>query len=187
MNVPLDLCVTLAAPPQDAPSDVIASIMLSCETLDLSHTGGLLTDPLTQRERRDLQWYLEEYWMWPYEGFSQRGKEVEALLVAVGKRLYSTVFGNPQAMCIVQAWGSQVGQQRQISIISELPAALSLPWELLHDGQEFLALRADYPVSIVRRLPLNERTGHEPALHRRCCIRETLYGALSFASSSPAL
>lgn len=52
MNVPLDLRMTLAAPPQGASSDVIASITLSCETLDLSHTGDLLTDPLTQRERR---------------------------------------------------------------------------------------------------------------------------------------
>src|SRR5437588_7040600 len=110
MNVPLDLCVILAAPPQDAPSDVIASIMLSCETLELSHTGGLLTDPLTQRERRDIQWYLEEYWMWPYEGFAQRGKEVEALLVEVGSRLYRTVFSSPQATRIVQAWSSQASQ-----------------------------------------------------------------------------
>src|SRR5712691_2516284 len=163
MDQPLDLDITLTTPPRDASHDVIASIALHCDTLRLSHTGNLLTNPLTQTERRDLQWYLEEYWMWPFEGFAQRGKEVEALLVAVGKRLYSTVFGNPQAMCIVQAWSSQVGQQRQISIVSALPAALSLPWELLHDGQEFLALRADYPVSIVRRLPLNERTGHESA------------------------
>src|SRR5947209_19937991 len=140
MNEPLDLCVTLTVPSYEAPPGVIASITLRCEELGLSHRGGLLTDPLTPRERRDLRWYLEEYWMWPYEGFAQRGKEVEALLAEVGKRLYRTVFGSPQAMSIVQAWSSRVSQQRQISIVSEVPAALSLPWELLHDGQGFLAL-----------------------------------------------
>ena len=158
MSQPLDLCVTLTSPPRDAPSDVIARIALHCETLDLSHTGNLLTDPLTQRERSDLRWYLEEYWRWPYEGFAQRGKEVEQLLVAVGQRLYQIVFGNAQAAAsLVQAWRSYAGKEYQISIISDLPAALSLPWELLHDGQHFLALRADHPVSIVRSLPLHEQ------------------------------
>jgi len=33
---------------------------------------------------------------------------------------------------------------------------LSLPWELLHDEQGFLALRARHPVSIMRRLPQKE-------------------------------
>jgi len=37
-----------------------------------------------------------------------------------------------------------------------VPSALSLPWELLHDEQGFLALRAQQPVSIVRRLPQAE-------------------------------
>ena len=156
MSQPLDLCVTLTSPPQDAPSDIIASIALDCEMLGLSYTGDLLTDPLTQRERHDLQWYLEEYWMWPYEGFAQRGNEVEALLTEAGKRLYRTVFGSTQAMSIAQTWSSQPGQQRQISITSDVPAALSLPWELLHDGQSFLILRTGQSISIVRRLPLSE-------------------------------
>jgi CHAT domain-containing protein len=50
----------------------------------------------------------------------------------------------------------QPGEQRQISIISDMPVVLSLPWELLHDEQGFLALRTRHPVSIVRRLPQSE-------------------------------
>lgn len=156
-----DLYVTLTSPPSEAPVGVIASSTLRCELLGLSHEGDLLTDPLTQQERRDLRWYLEEYWLWPYEGFAQRGKEVEALLVEVGRRLYRSVFGSPQARNIMQQWNAQESQLRSINIVSEVPAALSLPWELLHDGQHFLSLRPDQPVSIVRRLPLHEQTNQQ--------------------------
>ncbi len=153
----LELRIILTSPPQHSPPGCVASLALHCETVGRSCAGILLFTPLTQQERIDLRWYLEEYWMWPYEGFAQRGKEVEQLLVAVGQRLYQAVFGNAQAASLVQAWRSYAGKECQISIISDLPAALSLPWELLHDGQHFLALRADQPVSIVRTLPLKEQ------------------------------
>ncbi|HEV7234728.1 MAG TPA: hypothetical protein VGN15_01020, partial [Ktedonobacteraceae bacterium] len=163
MSQRLDLSVTLTSPPSEAPVGVIASSALHCELLGLSHAGDFLTDPLTQHERRDLRWYLEEYWLWPYEGFAQRGNEVEALLVEVGRRLYRSVFGSPQARNIMQQWNSQESQPHLITIVSEVPAALSLPWELLHDGHNFLSLRTRHPVSIVRRLPLHEQTNQQTA------------------------
>jgi tetratricopeptide (TPR) repeat protein len=56
----------------------------------------------------------------------------------------------------LQAWRLDPGKERQISIVSDMPSVLSLPWELLHDEQGFLALRTQHPVSIVRRLFLEE-------------------------------
>jgi tetratricopeptide (TPR) repeat protein len=150
----LDLSITLTTPQQGSPPDAIASIALSCgEPLNLSHSGELLTNPLTERERSDLQWYLEEYWKWPYAGFAKRGREVEALLVDIGKRLYKAVFESVNVVEVVQAWRLQPNVARQISIISNMPTVLSLPWELLHDERGFLALRTRNPVSIIRRLP----------------------------------
>src|SRR5690348_16191204 len=91
----LDLSITLTAPPQGSPPEAIASIALQCgEPHNLKYEGDLLTDPLKDNERVDLRWYLEEYWKWPYEGFAKRGKEIEALLVAIGKRLYAAAFGS---------------------------------------------------------------------------------------------
>src|SRR5438552_358428 len=131
---PLDLSISLAPPPDGSPPQVLATITLRCDHLGLSHTGDLLTDPLTQPEREDLRWYLEEYWKWPFEGFAERGKQIEDLLPEVGKRLYKAVFGNVEANSILQAWRLQPGDvRRQISIRSDIPRALSLPWELLHD------------------------------------------------------
>jgi len=153
MNQPLDLSIKLMQPLPDSPTDVIAGITLHCDALGLSHFGDLLRDPLTQQECDDLRWYLEEYWKWPYLEFAERGRQVEALLIDVGKRLYRAVFSDSETRALVQQWQEQPDVQRQISIVSELPRVLSLPWELLHDEQGFLALNSDQPISIVRRLP----------------------------------
>ena len=88
----LDLSITLSSPPQEAPSEAIASISLRCDVLGLLHEGDLLTDPLTPQERKELRWYLEEYPLWPYYEFAERGKQIEALLPEIGKRLYKKVF-----------------------------------------------------------------------------------------------
>ena len=158
MSQLLDLAITLTPPGKGKKqSQAIASIALNCAELGLNHSGDLLHDPLTQQERNDLRWYLEEYWKWPFEGFAQRAGGVEDLLPKLGKRLYESVFGSHQADRIVQKWlGTE--DDHQISIISELPHALSLPWELLHSEQGYLVMRTQQPVSILRRLPQSEST-----------------------------
>jgi len=146
----LDLSITLTPTPAEAPANVLASMMLRCEALGLYYEAGLLTDPLTPQEHADLRWYLEEYLQWPYAEFASRGKRIEARLADMGKRLYQTVFGG--ALDLVQSWQLQPAQRRQISIVSTVPAALSLPWELLHDERGYLVLRTQHPVSLLRRL-----------------------------------
>src|SRR5947209_11663974 len=156
MSQLLDLSITLTPPPAGSPPEAIASIALRCDPQGLTYTGDLLSDPLTKPERENLRWYLEEYSDWPYEQFLERAKQIEALLPQLGNRLYKTVFGSFGAISILQAWRLQPGEQRQISIISDIPRALSLPWELLHDEQGFLVLRTRQPVSILRRLSQSE-------------------------------
>jgi tetratricopeptide (TPR) repeat protein len=151
---PLDLVITLTPPPDGAPPDVLAQIGLSCPILGSSLVGDTLRDPLTPDERAELRWYLETYWRWPFDEFAQRGSRAERLLADVGARLYAAVFSSPDARDVLQDWRRDASEApRQISIVSHVPAALALPWELLHDAQGFLALRS---VSIIRRLPQKE-------------------------------
>src|SRR5947209_11147853 len=153
MNQLLDLSITLTSPPLGSPLEVIASISLHCDILGLTCASDLLKNPLTRQEYNDLRWYLEEYWKWPYEQFAKRANQIEELLRELGKRLYDATFGSHEATTIVRAWQLQTVDQRQISIVSDMPRVLSLPWELFHDNRGFLALRTRYPVSIVRCLP----------------------------------
>ena len=168
MEQSLDLCITLTPPPPDAPPETIAGIELRCDQLGLRYAGDLLADPFTAREKENIRWYLEEYADWPYELFLERGKKVEASLAELGKRLYAAICASAGAMSVVQPWRLQPGVQRQISIVSDVPRALSLPWELLHDEQGFLVLRTRNPVSLIRRLPQRELgmfpTSFEPPL-----------------------
>src|SRR5260221_4078942 len=152
----LNLNIVLSLPPADAPPEALASMSLQLDIFGLSHAGDLLKDPLKEGEGERLRWYLEEYWKWPYEQFRERGKEVEELLPELGRRLYQAVFGSADAQSVVQAWRLQPATQRQVSIVCNMPRVLSLPWELLHDEQGFLALRSQHPVSIVRRLSQRE-------------------------------
>src|SRR5436190_17894809 len=99
----LDLSIILVPPSAGSPPEVLATITLGCDKLGLSHTGDLLTDLLKPQERDELRWYLEEYWQWPFEGFAQRGKRVEALLPQIGERLYQAVFGSFKAAGLLQA------------------------------------------------------------------------------------
>ena len=156
MSQVLDLEIILTPPGKGKKqSQALASIAVNCAALGMSHTGDLLADPLTEQERADLRWYLEEYWQWPFEGFAERARRIEDLLPELGKRLYEAVFGSKQADRIVQKWLATEGEH-QISIISHLPRALSLPWELLHSEQGYLVMRTLEPVSILRRLPQSE-------------------------------
>ncbi len=152
----LNLSIILTPPPAGSPPETLASLALQVDAFGLSHTGDLLQNPLSQEEVERLRWYLEEYWKWPYEQFRERGEEIEELLPVLGKRMYQAVFGSAGAQGVVQAWRLQPATQRQISIVCDMPRVLSLPWELLHDEQGFLALRARHPVSLVRRLSLHE-------------------------------
>lgn len=157
MENPLDLQVTFTASSSELPLGILATFTLHCDQLQLSHTSEMLRDPLTPKESRELRWYLEEYWKWPYEGFAQRGKDIEALLVHLGQRLYHSLFNHPHAHYILQRWRTSPASWHQISIVSELPQVLSLPWELLHDGQDFLVTHPRHPVSLVRHLPQPEQ------------------------------
>ncbi len=115
----LDLTIALTPPPENAPEDAIASMTLRCEALGLNYAAGILNDPLTLQERADLRWYLEEYPLWPYAEFAERGKRIEMLLPEIGKRLYQAAFG--ASMRLVQPWRLQPAKQRQISILSTQP------------------------------------------------------------------
>src|SRR5260370_34800295 len=74
MNQPLDLSILFNAPSADTPAEVLARIEIRCDQLGLFHSGDVLLNPLTKEERENLQWYLEENWKWPYEGFAERGQ-----------------------------------------------------------------------------------------------------------------
>ena len=152
MSQLLDLQVEIATRPPDASPDTATPITLHCEALCLNEEKGMFSYPLTKQEQDDLRWYLEDYWRWPFGGFARRGSAVEQLLPTLGQRLFQATFGLDGFQQIVQQWRTNASGPHQISIITTDAGILSLPWELLHDGQDFLALQSHPPISILRRI-----------------------------------
>lgn len=151
----IDLHVSIAQPASGSPRTA-RHLHLSCPALGWAAQGAEFTDPLTDKERSDLSWYLEESWRWPFEGFAERASQIEQTLTAIGRRLFQVLLHglSQDAVRHFDRWHLQAaepGWRGQITIVSDIPWVHSLPWELLHDGLGFLVLRTGAPIAVIRR------------------------------------
>ncbi len=131
--------------------------------------------PLGPIEKEELSWYLERYYSWPVGVFRERAQQVEKQLPLWGKQLYEAVFVNQSVLNVLAAWetseskaarrftifvdsrpiierGTKKKSKKQLQAEEAAALLLGLPWELLHNGKEYLfqAVRA---VQVRRRLP----------------------------------
>jgi len=130
-----------------------------------------LTAPLGPIEANDLQWYLEQYHIWPLGSFKERAERIEANLPLWGQALYQAVFGPKATQPALTAWEKAApAAERRFSVLvdRQLPEGaeaesqalaneaasewLRLPWELLHDGHGYL-FQGKQAVRVRRRLP----------------------------------
>ena len=127
--------------------------------------------PLGLIEAEELRWYLEEYYLWPAEVVRYRARKIERDLIRWGQALYQQALPVQYCANALQGWQAESGKvARRFSVwiddsvlagsskneeIQTKQAAttlLSLPWELLHDGNAYLFQGAK-PVRVRRRLP----------------------------------
>ena len=97
--------------------------------------------PFDSKVLADLRWYLEEYLRFPYGLEPENAKKIEQKLQAWGQQLFDLVFrSNDKAREFFQE-ATRAGLDKcEISIISDNPAVLNLPWELLFaPDYQFLA------------------------------------------------
>ncbi len=129
--------------------------------------------PIGPIEAEDLRWYLEQYATWP-SGVSviqERGRKVEMNLVTWGKLLHDAAMPLAYTSNVINAWmtiSDRAGRRFSVYVDTkpvagatkaEATAAqeaatllLGLPWELLHNGDNYLFQGAK-PTRIRRRLP----------------------------------
>lgn len=137
-----------------------------------SKTFKFTTPPLDLDE---LDWYLEQYFIWPVGLFRDRGQDFEQQLPQWGQALYQAIFSKEVCREVLNAWqNTRHETERRVSVqvssealVEEQAEATrlaatrlqALPWELLHDGKSYLSAGAN-PIRIRRRLPNYE---HKPA------------------------
>ncbi len=130
--------------------------------------------PLGPIETEDLAWYLERYAAWPSEFFQERARRVEALLPDWGDKLYralapghsSSVPLRGNAAGVLGDWADSDADSRRFSVLVDETSIdgdgaegkeaatllLALPWELLHDGDDYL-FRGARGARVRRQLP----------------------------------
>ncbi|MDQ2857758.1 MAG: CHAT domain-containing protein [Candidatus Eremiobacteraeota bacterium] len=127
---------------ESAPDDAAAGTYARIRAFD--DRGRSLTEPfdlafsVTPEDRALLRWAALEYAAWPFGGYAERARLASERAVAVGSALYNATVTAALAHT-----------PSRLAIETTLAQALRLPWELLHDGQGFIAL-ADPPCAIVR-------------------------------------
>ncbi|RLC12715.1 MAG: hypothetical protein DRI57_17415 [Deltaproteobacteria bacterium] len=117
----------------------------------------LFTSPLGPFEIEELRWYLERYYLWPTGKFRTRAENVEKKLPEWGQGLYREVMPESSCRNIIDVWHSiDTLAECHFTIFVDIPptnnglkqeqdeteeaAALlmGLPWELIHDGENYL-------------------------------------------------
>jgi tetratricopeptide (TPR) repeat protein len=130
-----------------------------------------LVAPLGPIEAGELSWYLEKYAIWPSEYFRDRARKVEENLVKWGQLLHEVAMPVAQTAKVMNGWsqiGDHAGRRFSVHVDVTLEAGspdtdvaaareaatllLTLPWELLHDGNNYLFQGAK-PTRVRRRLP----------------------------------
>src|SRR6185369_4477004 len=124
---------------------------------------SLLSIPLKSIDTRELSWYLERYAQWPTGSFRKRAQAIEQFLPVWGQMLLKSITADETASRLFRDWHTNTGRLRftvQVNMNESagldhgsLSAAklLGLPWELLHDGRNFI-LHGKYAVVLRRQI-----------------------------------
>jgi tetratricopeptide (TPR) repeat protein len=134
-------------------------------TLGTRKTAVLtFSDPLTAKDRKDLQWYLELYGAHSLaDPDDAEARRIASKLNDWGKQLFEAVFAERTAQRIFDAFQDEKGVARLLTIDSDSPAILGLPWELLCDtSRSGIFLFNEHPRISIRRRLTGAEDGREP-------------------------
>ena len=132
------------------------------------------TAPLGPVELEEIRWYIEKYYQWPTGVFKQRATGTEAQLPQWGQALYQAATLAESAREPLAEWRRTTGSRRfSVQVDGDPPEGtpddaaarfreaandlLTLPWEILHDGDGYLSQGAN-GVRVRRRLPNRKPT-----------------------------
>ncbi|MBS9387638.1 MAG: tetratricopeptide repeat protein [Dolichospermum sp. WA123] len=91
----------------------------------------IITDPFTPQEERELEWYFEEWLVYPIVD-TVKAERAKNSVKTYGEKLFDQVFQDRKAYSKYQQLKNNLGQV-QIEIVSKTPEFQALHWEALQD------------------------------------------------------
>lgn len=113
---------------------------------------------LTEDDYEDLRWYLEDYLDLPDGGAVVRARRIEDNFKSWGVRLYTALFSVEDNRKLLQKLLAGP-EPRRLTLATQDPKLLRLPWELMEDEKGSLAQR----LPVRRQLETPEETVPRPA------------------------
>ncbi|MEW5869559.1 MAG: tetratricopeptide repeat protein [Chloroflexota bacterium] len=107
---------------------------------------------LSAEQQALMQWYFEEYLLYPWGEFCTRARQVEELIAAVGVQLFEAVFSSRETARLYAHVADHLAETSVVIHASD-PAGIALPWELLRDPAEAYGEIARRAHSFVRSQP----------------------------------
>ena len=99
---------------------------------------------MTDQDRGDLRWYLEDYLQYPLDPAPQIAERIEGRIKELGIELFKKIFqANDETRDLWATLRDRLADTR-VEVATDVKGATALPWELLRDPKpdEALALRA---------------------------------------------
>ncbi|MCP4701851.1 MAG: CHAT domain-containing protein [Gammaproteobacteria bacterium] len=124
---------------------------------------------LSNQDREDIRWYLEDFLEYPQDPAPKIAKRVEERIQTLGTELFRVLFGSDDARDLWAAVRPRLNKLR-VEISTGIREANSLPWELLRDPKTdiVLALHATAFVRVysnpAQRFHLPEKAGENTAI-----------------------
>ncbi len=87
---------------------------------------------VTENQRRDIQWYLEEYLTYPWGEFRTRAQQVEEMMERLGIEQFDALFRKPETAELYSHVANDLANTR-IVIHADDTEGIALPWELMRN------------------------------------------------------
>ncbi|MGA2074532.1 MAG: tetratricopeptide repeat protein [Terriglobia bacterium] len=99
---------------------------------------------VSEKDREDLRWYLEDYLQYPLDPAPKIAARIEARIAEIGRDLFGRIFqSNDDARDLWTTTRAKLADTR-VEIVTDVREATAIPWELIRDPKTDmpLALRA---------------------------------------------
>ncbi len=116
---------------------------------------------MTDSDRADLRWYLEDYLQYPLDPAPKIAERIEGRIRELGIELFKKIFqANDETRDLWATLRDRLADTR-VEVATDVKGATALPWELLRDPKtdEALALRAK---TFVRSFSKPAQKVHKP-------------------------
>ena len=94
---------------------------------------AVVTPGLTEVERNEIRWYMEDYLEHPFDPYPEIADRIEGRMAEAGRTLFKDIFQANQAASDFWARVRDDLQETRVEISTNVRDAAAIPWELLRD------------------------------------------------------